>query len=300
MSNKWHLFSLFGIAILGIVFGSFFDLQINQAIYSVNNGFGIAMSAFGCLPVYIGLSCYGAGYFIIGLKQKNMWARIGLIILGIIAIVASIYFQADMIVSVNAFNIQDMFWYVGIPIGIVIAGLGCWLGYHLFIRFENIRQLLIILLIAPLVLLMATLIVNITKGIMCRPRFRFLYTYASTMSDYRNWWETGTSVKDAYINTMGVTSEEFKSFPSGHTATIFSLIPFLVYLPKINEKYCKYETILFYIGLIWILLVAFSRILVGAHFLTDVSFGLLIGVAIFTCFDLVLFNKKTLKEKEQL
>ena len=147
---------------------------------------------------------------------------------------------------------------------------------------------------------MATLVVNITKGIMCRPRFRFLYTYASTMSDYRNWWETGTSVKDAYINTMGVTSEEFKSFPSGHTATIFSLIPFLVYLPKINEKYCKYETILFYIGLIWILLVAFSRMLVGAHFLTDVSFGLLIGVAIFTCFDLVLFNKKTLKEKEQL
>ena len=72
MSNKWHLFSLFGIAILGIVFGSFFDLQINQAIYSVNNGFGIAMSAFGCLPVYIGSIQFAMMY--ISLDSSSVWS----------------------------------------------------------------------------------------------------------------------------------------------------------------------------------------------------------------------------------
>ena len=57
------------------------------------------------------------------------------------------------------------------------------------------------------------------------------------------------------------------SFPSMHAAVIFSLLPILIkYLPR--QKY-------FWIVLV--VLVAFTRIYFGFHFLSDVVFGALLG-----------------------
>ncbi len=70
------------------------------------------------------------------------------------------------------------------------------------------------------------------------------------------------------------------SFPSGHTANatvIFSVVYYFRFLGGKAKKFVP----LFYTALtVWLALVAFSRVVIGAHFLSDVLFGCAITLAI--------------------
>lgn len=68
----------------------------------------------------------------------------------------------------------------------------------------------------------------------------------------------------------GVTIHSLNSFPSGHTATIFSLTLFLALI--INRK--NWSFILFMLALV----VGFSRIYLLQHFFIDVYYGSVVGV----------------------
>lgn len=74
---------------------------------------------------------------------------------------------------------------------------------------------------------------------------------------------------------MGIVSEEFKSFPSGHAANAAIMI-LLGSLSLLDEKFKGKKDLLFFIGFGFALVVAFSRIVAGAHFLSDVTIGILI------------------------
>ena len=54
----------------------------------------------------------------------------------------------------------------------------------------------------------------------------------------------------------------------------------LPYLSMFFKKLKGKETMMFYIGFAWTLLMMFSRMLVGAHFLTDTCMGALIVVVV--------------------
>ena len=76
-------------------------------------------------------------------------------------------------------------------------------------------------------------------------------------------------------------SDDFKSFPSGHSGAGMILamsLPLMTYFfPKLKGK----NTILFYVGVAYGLLMMFSRLLVGAHYLTDTCMGSLIVMVVF-------------------
>ena len=63
------------------------------------------------------------------------------------------------------------------------------------------------------------------------------------------------------------------SFPSGHTANatvIFAVTSYFRFLP---EKFRKWKPLMIAALLLWIGIAAFSRVRVGAHYLSDVLFG---------------------------
>ena len=68
----------------------------------------------------------------------------------------------------------------------------------------------------------------------------------------------------------GVTLHNFHSFPSGHTASAFALAAVLSFAIK-HKNY----SVLF---LLWALLVGYSRMYLGQHFMDDVFAGSLIGI----------------------
>ncbi|MCJ7776334.1 MAG: phosphatase PAP2 family protein, partial [Desulfobulbaceae bacterium] len=65
----------------------------------------------------------------------------------------------------------------------------------------------------------------------------------------------------------------FNSFPSGHSADAFVSGVFLYYLLKYS-KYSKYR----FLPLAYALLIAFSRVIVSAHYLSDAVAGMAIGI----------------------
>ena len=77
------------------------------------------------------------------------------------------------------------------------------------------------------------------------------------------------------------TESSFHSFPSGHTSTIF-LIAFVLSLLIPKLKFSFY---------IFAFIVAFSRIVVGAHYLSDIFAGIVVASASFKL-TLFVFNKK--------
>ena len=83
------------------------------------------------------------------------------------------------------------------------------------------------------------------------------------------------TILDSSLNFNFFTFDSnFHSFPSGHTSTIFILALICsTIIPKIK-----------YFFLIFALFVSFSRVVVGAHFLTDVIGGAIIS---FLCFKLI-------------
>jgi len=65
----------------------------------------------------------------------------------------------------------------------------------------------------------------------------------------------------------------YNSFPSGHSADAFVSGVFLYYLLKFS-KYSKYR----FLPLAYALLIAFSRVVVSAHYLSDAVAGMAIGI----------------------
>ncbi|MEJ8758617.1 phosphatase PAP2 family protein [Pontibacter sp. H259] len=71
---------------------------------------------------------------------------------------------------------------------------------------------------------------------------------------------------------------EHFSFPSGHATTIMALAGFLAYLLYRNTQSSLHRKLIVWVAAILILLVGFSRIYLGVHFLSDVLAGFILGL----------------------
>jgi membrane-associated phospholipid phosphatase len=106
------------------------------------------------------------------------------------------------------------------------------------------------------------------------------------------------SQKEHIYLVDGITHTGTSSFPSGHSASIFALVTILSLFTK-NKRIC-----FFY--LMAAILVAYSRIYLSQHFLSDVLAGALIGVTA-AMFVYYFFNaaanirrKRKIEEQEML
>ena len=91
------------------------------------------------------------------------------------------------------------------------------------------------------------------------------------------------------IHTVkGVVMHQLNSFPSGHTATAFTIFLLTVYLFKNNK--------LVLIGLIYAMLCGYSRIYLGQHFTMDVGGGIIVAILTVEISKRLRKNKHDIKE----
>ena len=266
------------IVVLFMCIGSFYDYQISLALHNESNLFGIFFAAFGQFPARICLSV--AGTLLIALKEKKFNTYFYYMIGFLLNIIAIYYCAKDFIHYMNMNPILSLI------ITILIITICNFFILH--ITKETNQQEIkkyIILLIATIILQL--LIVNMIKVPWSRPRMRMISKVPE--ANFQPWWVIGCANREV-IQQLGIANEEFKSFPSGHTASA-ACICLLDTLPILNNKLKDKENLLYTIGFVFILMVALSRIIVGAHFLTDVTVGMLISVGIEYVLIKVLWRK---------
>ena len=108
---------------------------------------------------------------------------------------------------------------------------------------------------------------------------RLLVSGMGQMVSFHPWYQPGLADK-AQLIASGIPKDDLKSFPSGHTtaaATALSLYYIASASPLLRSR--RYQ--FFFGGLLWTLLIALSRIVIGAHFLTDVTAAFAITFTIF-------------------
>lgn len=271
MSNKLFckIYILLAILILLVIIGSFYDFEIAKISYFgenvSDNIFGIIFSYIGIIPTFVGWSFLGASIFYLSKNaNKRKWLRVLSIFL---LLLSFLYFcNTLMLVNERAFSVH---WAIAYPLGLIIILIAIYLGYILSKKSDN-KELLSKILFYTFVSLMMMVFTMTTKEIMARPRYRFVYEMNNS-SYFRNWWQSGHDIKNS-IN-ISALNDEFSSLPSGHSS--FSM--FAIFMFPLLGKYIKvlekHKNKLFFIGILWWFFTAFSRMTLGAHYLSDVCFG---------------------------
>ena len=272
---RLHLYIILGFFVVTFVIGTFLDQQISAALFSRDNTFGLLVSVVGTLPGYLLLSFVGGGFLSLALKkQYKIGYTFVFYVLCAACIGLTIFFAGREFFGANGFYNPSIKW-VGYIIVVPFAAAVTYLGYYVINQSDR-KGAWIILVISAFFIFMALVPgVTLLKSVFHRPRYRSLTLYDEIT--FHKWYQACKNYKDLMAST-GLTSEEFKSFPSGHAGASALTIMFALLIPYFAKGQEKIQLPLFYAGFGWLLLVAFSRILVGAHFMSDVSMGAILTI----------------------
>ena len=300
MQKRIYFLPAFIVVFTLLLIGTFLDLQISQAIAVNGNYFTKIFAAFANVPFSITLCVFAAFFFKLAREfYKKKWQKILLIVFSFIAVFSAIYLFGSGLTSYHAFCLDSKLWYL---LGLVIVVPAFILGLYLY-KYMNdkflVRNIVIVLI--------ATLFCVLTmEGLkMLAPRVR--YTCVSQMKNglnfYRPWYcpnlteEEIKTVKDWATANPLMGGEEHKSWPSGHSNIALTSSFILMFFPRMMKKdnLVKYQVYFFYGGFIYFLLIAFSRVFGGAHYLSDTMFSGTFAIMVYFIANeiyLTYFNQK--------
>ena len=306
MKKRFHLFIIMGILIVGFIVGSFLDLQIDQALFQKNNGFGLFMAVFGVYPCYMGMAFVGGAFLTTTLRRKDMhiiWQLLGYG-LSALALVLAVWLCGRELPSPNGYNNPKLAIISYAICAVVFSGFYV-LGYFVARKLDA-KQLWPILLVMAFIFIMALIPAGyLIKLVIHRPRYR--YAVRTELTAFYNWWQMFPEYKNyisspenpIFVEGFEITKEEFKSFPSGHSGAgmiLVMVLPYLAYFfPKLKDK----QTLLFYGGALFGFVMMFSRLLVGAHYLTDTCMGSLIVLVVYYVANEFAYRKGFFDEPKQ-
>ncbi|MHA1489248.1 MAG: phosphatase PAP2 family protein [Promethearchaeota archaeon] len=233
--------------ILAVIFG-IFDLEISIAIVDENSTWGNFGADYGETPGW-GLILIALAILIGTLSKNIKKQKIGGFLSIIIGIIYFIYYLIDG----DQKRVNDG---AGMIVAVVI-----FLIFTFNKDWNDYKKMATIILI--LAIINPLIFVQISKFLCGRVRFRDL---ALDYSNYTPWFLP-----------PGLSGN--KSFPSGHAAMGCMLLPLLII---VNDREFKDPLRIFLTMVVigWGFFVGLSRVVVGAHFLSDILFST--GVAAVT------------------
>ena len=255
-----------GISLIGFIVGTFLDQQITAKIGNYDNIVGILFTGFGpVLTLFVGSLCATILFFKPSYEKK--WQSIFFRIFAVI-----------LFLSFNILSIREGFGYTKFPrmealastykalmatlIGLI--DLATILFVKLYIKKIDNPHLIRTIVIVLLIFAGWILISQSTKYIASRPRPSAID--ANPEIAFRNWYlfHPFEAFKEPY--------KQCKSFVSGHATNSACLITILPLLFTLNKKENNniIQICALVVGALWAFVVAISRIMARAHYMTDV------------------------------
>lgn len=281
------LCAMAGVLVVGLLVGTFADLQITSTLYVAEQPLAQIASAIGLMPLTVPL-CISLG----ALVQRAVAARrpvafqVGV---GCALVAVGVFCSYLMSRSFVIYDGLGPFLPFEVPKPVVIGGavvvgaLVMALGFAAATR-NGEAQLTRRLVMVALLLIGSVLLVELVKNTMHRPRYRTLVRGFEGI-DFHPWYKAFGGAHEM-MERYGLGSDEFKSFPSGHSvqvgSTAVSFFGLAALFPALRDKW----HVAFVAQIVLVVCVTFSRMVLGAHFLSDVSVGALVpilaGIFLFT------------------
>lgn len=253
-----------------LLVGSFFDYQISSMLFNSSSLFGRFIEAAGELPFELTASI--AGVMLVRSARPDSKASKWLAALGILINVGLVGYEiiGSLHVGGKLIAFQLVLTFTLVIAANVIA-------YRLT-RDTDPDDLTRWALMVLAVWAAQAIILNvIVKPLWSRPRMRVIEVTPGL--NFQPWWVIGNPDKWSYI-AAGVIKDGFKSFASGHTAhaaigLMLAGLPAAAFTEKPSRR-----RVVFWAASLVAALVAFGRIVIGAHFLSDVSCGFALVLAL--------------------
>lgn len=141
---------------------------------------------------------------------------------------------------------------------------------------DSIKKLLKFSIVTIIAMIAAVLTVQIIKNPMGRMRYRAMNTI-NDFSGYTRWYVANGQPDKEMMRTLFGTTDAYKSFPSGHTRAAAATFYFTTLVDVLGVKSKRKRAAVWIGAFLFTALVAVSRIMVGAHFFSDVLIGGTIG-----------------------
>jgi membrane-associated phospholipid phosphatase len=244
ISDRWVYATLALVliswALLAVFFGAT-DLEISRSIADTDSALGILGRDYGQIP---GMAVFAAalsiltGSMIADIGKQRIPAYAGLLIgIALIAFPATYYEWNSPSIGASLL--------LAIPLILLLTH-----GKDLKIYKKFSMMILILGLVNPI------LFVMLFKYLWGRVRF---YQLSDDYSDYTPWYVPNGPSEGDY------------SFPSGHTAAAWMLLPLLIWVK--DRRWNDRVRIATTLGVFsWGLLIPYTRVLVGDHYASDVLF----------------------------
>ncbi len=263
-----------------LIVATFYDLEISLAIGNADSVFGQFFNYLGETPAYAGM-CIACVILYRAVGKQNKFYKFLKPALFVCVLVAFSWFAA-FIMDEMFVELKWSYLYMAV-FGIVGAGLA--LAATRNAKKETMEKLVIFAVLILACLAISQFLVTVLKYIWSRQRFRNLQagnTFGGDTVGFSPWYlpQLGKHDPDAlYSDVLGGKDDSgaYKSFPSGHTAAAGISFAVII-LPELFASLRKYKVWFYVLPSVYTVLVALSRIVNRAHYLSDVLFGGLIGV----------------------
>ena len=288
------------VAVFGILLGlaTAFDYKISSTIADLdkgefysNNLFGQIIEVIGSFPIYymIALALFAIAYNYQRIDKR--WLSILVFCICIAGALLATYIGVDDCMDDFAdHSVKYLNWPEGFKF-LLCFGIAVIIYAPTFYFFNNLkpathRKLLIWAIVVLGMVVISQVFIYILKPLAGRLRYRGISILGEEYT-FVPWYDFNGSVdKEAVLLAnpellvygeevaLDLIRDSFRSFPSGHTASPAAVYGFL-YLPfcinKFNDK--KWKILLNVLTVLFTGLVAVGRIVVGAHYFSDVLVG---------------------------
>lgn len=253
-----------------LLVGSFFDYQISSALFNSSSLFGRFIEAAGELPFELTASI--AGVMLVRAVRPDSRGSKWLAVLGILVNVGLAGYEI-----IGSLRVGGKLIAVQLVLTFVLVIVANLIVYRLTRTTEPDELTRWALMVLVVWIAQAIILNAIVKPLWSRPRMRVIEVTPGL--NFQPWWVIGNPDKWAYI-AAGVIKDGFKSFASGHTAhaaigLMLAGLPTAAFKEKPSRR-----RVVFWTAAVVAALVAFGRIVIGAHFLSDVSCGFALVLAL--------------------
>lgn len=260
MRKKYSIF-LSIVAALLIIF-AFTDLQISNAVYNPTSKFGLIFEAIGEFPAAVIATFCTVSLMLTRNSNKSIKYTLGTI--GYIVILVLFSFMGAGL-PIKYFNGPQIL----IP---VLATLYIGVSYIIAKKYSitNKKELRNAAIVGVLTFVFVIITFNSVKFGWGRERYRHMIEVGS-FDGFSRW----------FIPQGLASGNEFMSFPSGHSANSAIMI-WITLIPTFIDSLKDKKKWFLLIAAVWTIIVPISRVIVGAHFASDVTMGVTITLMIFT------------------